>query len=193
LRTISHPLWKAAPDEVYLQEIGEQIVTAKPVTAVAVHNNKVFLVTGGELKAIQNGSLVDLSFAPKNVRRSRFLGDALWAAAENGVYRLTDTSWHKVDSNVFTDFCLHLGQVYGATRDDLFRFDGSHFVNVRPPSGYLSSDSTLVMEDFSQMLAEPVTLGPIERIASYSGTLYLLRQGSLAMLDGKTLITDPMD
>jgi len=30
------------------------------------------------------------------------------------------------------------------------------------------------VEDFSQVLADPVEIGPVERIASYSGTLYLL-------------------
>src|SRR5262249_35501917 len=67
------------------------------------------------------------------------------------------------------------------------------FVNVRPEGGYLSSDSTVVMEDFSQVLADPVSIGPIDRIASYSGTLYLLRPGSLALLEGKTFVTDPVD
>jgi hypothetical protein len=38
-----------------------------------------------------------------------------------------------------------------------------------------------------------VEIGPVERLASYSGTLYLLRPGQLALLDGKTFFPDPMD
>src|SRR5207249_11784991 len=123
----------------------------------------------------------------------RSLGGALWAATDDGAFRFASNAWEKVNSERFVDFCLHRGQVYGATRDDLFRFDGKRFVNVRPPGGYLSSDSTLVMEDFSQVLADPVQIGPVERIASYSGTLYLLRPGKLALLEGKTFVTDPID
>ena len=57
----------------------------------------------------------------------------------------------------------------------------------------MSSDATVVMEDFSQVLADPVEIGPIQRIASYSGTLYLLRPGSMALLEGKTFVPDPVD
>jgi hypothetical protein len=57
----------------------------------------------------------------------------------------------------------------------------------------LSNDTTVMQEDFTQVLSEPVAIGPITRIASYSGTLYLLRPGSLALLDGRTLVTDPVD
>src|SRR5439155_27275870 len=131
--------------------------------------------------------------APKGVRRLRSLGGALWAASEEGAYRLAGSAWERIDTRRFTDFCLHLDQVYGATRDELFRFENGHFVNTRPAEGYLSSDTTLVMEDFSQVLADPVEIGPVERIASYSGTLYLLRPGRLALLEGKTFVTDPID
>ena len=35
-------------------------------------------------------------------------------------------------------------------------------------------------------------IGPVERIASYSGTLYLLRPGDLALLEGKTFVPEPV-
>jgi len=186
-------LWKPVADDVYLQEISEQIATEKPVASVAVHDKAVYLVVGGDLKVLRGLALADAPGAPKGARRLRSLGGALWAATDEGAFRFAGSTWEKVDSGRFTDFCLHLGQVYGATRDDIFRFEDNHFVNVRPAGGYLSSDSTLVMEDFSQLIADPVQIGPVERIASYSGTLYLLRPGNLALLDGKTLVTDPMD
>ena len=70
------------------------------------------------------------------------------------------------------DFCLHLGQVHAATADDLFRFEDGHWVNINPAGGYLSNDDTLLMEDFTEVIADPVQIGPVKRIASYSGTLY---------------------
>src|SRR6266478_4617810 len=187
--TNQRKLWKPVTDDVYLQEIGEKIPTDKPVTVVAVLGNNVHVVIGAELKTIRDGVLVESPNAPKGIRRLKSLGGALWAAAEAGAFRFTGNTWEKVDAGRFTDFCLHLGQVYGATSDDIFRFENNHFVNIRPPGGYLSSDITLVMEDFSQVLPDPVQIGPVERIASYSGTLYLLRPGRLALLDGKTLVT----
>ena len=59
-------------------------------------------------------------------------------------------------------FGLRLGQVYGATRDDLFRFDGNRFISLRPSTGYRSSDTTVLTQDFQQVLVDPVEPGPIE-------------------------------
>src|SRR5439155_7522865 len=51
----------------------------------------------------------------------------------------------------------------------------------------------LMMEDFSQVLADPVQIGPVDRLASYSGTLYLLRPGGLALIEGRTFVPDVAD
>src|SRR5437899_1569652 len=88
--TNARRLWKPMADEVYLQEIGEKIVTDKPVTSVAVHSNAVHLVIGGELKTVRGAVLEDSAGAPKRVRRLRSLGGALWAAADDGAYRFKD-------------------------------------------------------------------------------------------------------
>jgi hypothetical protein len=186
-------LWKPVSDEVYLQETGEKIATDKPVTSVAVYKDRLYAVVGGTMKTLRDGVFKDAERAPAGGRRMRSLGGALWAATENGTYRFADDSWARVDEKPFNDFCVHLDQVYGATRDDLFRFQDGKFINVRPAGGYLSSDSTVVMEDFTQILADPVEIGRVERIASYSGTLYLLRPGELALLEGKTFVEDPVD
>ena len=180
-------------DGVYLQEAGEKVVTDKPVTAVAVRGDTTFVVIDGALKLLRGSKLVDGEGAPGGVKRLRTLDGTLWAVTEKGTYRYSGTAWERVDERPFVDLCLHLGKVHGATRDELFRFEDGKFVNVRPAGGYLSSDTTVVMEDFSQVLADPVEIGPIQRIASYSGTLYLLRPGRLALLEGKTFVPDPVD
>jgi hypothetical protein len=186
-------LWKPVPDEVYLQEIGEKIVTDQPVASVAVHKDAVYAVIGGTVKTLREGVLKDASGAPTGVKRMRTLGGALWATTEKGTYRLAEDRWSQVDERTFNDFCVHLGQVHAATRDDIFRFEGGKFVNIKPAAGYLENDTTVIMEDGTQVLTDPVQIGPLERIASYSGTIYMLRPGELALLEGRTLVEDPVD
>ncbi len=189
----SRRVWKPVADEAYLQEVGQKVATGKPVTAIAVHQDLVYVVVGGILKTLQDGAFIEVAGTPVGVTRLRSLGGALWAAGEKGTFRYSDEAWVRVHGTPFNDFCLHLGQVYGAARDDVFQFEDGKFVNIKPAGGYLSSDSTVVMEDFSQILADPVEIGPVERIASYSGTLYLLRRGSLALLEGRTFVENPVD
>jgi len=186
-------LWKPVSDEGYLQEIGQKVATDKPVTAVAVYKDMVFAVVGGTMKALRNGVLNDASGAPAGVKRLRSLGGALWAAAENGTYRFAGEAWLRVDEKPFVDFCVHLGQVHAATREDIFRFENGKFVNIKPAGGYLENDTTVIMEDGTQVLTDPVEIAPVERIASYSGTLYMLRHRGLALLDGRILVDEPVD
>ena len=186
-------LWEPVADEVYLQEVGEKVATDKPATAVALLGETAYVVVGGTLKTLRGGVLVDAEGAPGGVKRLRSLDGALWALAEKGTYRYAGKAWERVDERPFVDLCLHRGKVYGATRDDLFRFEDGKFVNIRPAGGYLSTDTTEMREDFSQVLADPVEIGPVERIASYSGTLYMLRPGNLALLEGKTFVPEIAD
>jgi hypothetical protein len=186
-------LSQAVPDVEFLQEIGEQVPTAQPVSSVAVLGKALYAVVGGKLQMLEGGALRDCLDAPTNVTRMRSLRGALWVASPQGAFRFDGTRWDLVDPRVFTDFCVHLGQVCGSTRDELLRFEAGHFASLRPPAGYLSTDTTLLREDLSPVQVDAVQLGPILRIASYSGTLYFLRPGSLALLEGKTLVSDPID
>jgi hypothetical protein len=191
--TNEQTLWKPAPDDFYLQEVSQKIVTEKPVTSVAIQSNIICAVVGGEMKRIEGTDLSDWPDAPRDIRRLRTTATDLWALTEHAVYRLKGKTWEQAGTNHFVDLCLHLGKVYAATPNALFRFENGKFVDIRPAGGYLSTDSTLVMEDFTQVLADPVEIGPVQRIASYSGTLYLLRPGKVALIDGKTFSTDTVD
>ena len=186
-------LWKPVADEVYLQEVGQKIPTDQAITSLAVYGDALYAVIGRAMRILRDGSLQEAPAAPQGVRRLRALDGALWAATDGGVYRLGDGTWARVDEKPFVDLCNHLGKVYGATRDALFRFENGAFVSAKPEGGYLSNDSTLVMADFSQVLADPVEIGPIERIASYSDTLYLLGPRGLGLIDIKTFVEDPVD
>jgi hypothetical protein len=186
-------LWKPALDQPYLQEIGEKIVSDQPVRAVALLSNTLCAVVGDTLKRLVDGKLQDWPDAPPKISRLKSLAGELWAATPQGTYRFGGQNWQRLDDKPCVDLCLHLGKVYAATRDELFLFENGRFVSARPKEGYLSTDSTVIMEDFSQLLADPVEIGPVQRIASYSGTLYVLRPGRLALVDGKTFATDAID
>src|ERR1051325_11074659 len=108
-------LWKSVPDEVYLEESGEKIITEKPVTALGIQGSTLSAVVGEDLKRLVGAAFEDVAGAPKGLRRLRSLGQGLWGAAQDGAYRFAGQTWIRIDTNVFTDFCLHLGQVYGAT------------------------------------------------------------------------------
>ncbi|MCA9103215.1 MAG: hypothetical protein KDA63_18800, partial [Planctomycetales bacterium] len=43
----SHPLYERVADDVYLQEVGEKIVTDKPVSTVCVYDGTVYLASDG--------------------------------------------------------------------------------------------------------------------------------------------------
>jgi hypothetical protein len=146
-------LWKPVADDVYLQEIGEKIATDRHVESLAVHGDDLYAVVGGVVMVMRGASLEPANGAPQGVHRLRALGDALWAAPDQGVFRLEAGAWGLADARPFVDFCMHLGTVCGATRDAIFRFENGAFVDAKPEGGYLSSDSTVVMDDFSQVLA----------------------------------------
>ena len=121
--------------------------------------------------------------APGKVFKLVALDGALWALGEKGLYRFAG-SWKQVSKNRFVDVCLHAGAVHAATREDIFRYENGTLTDIEPAKGYLSSDITVVMEDGSQVLADPVRLGPVDHLASYSETLYFLRPNGIVLFDG---------
>lgn len=190
-----NPSYARVTDHVYLQEIPERIPTDAPVTAVATYGGKTYAVLGGALHTLDKGKLLPHKDAPGNCRRLFVLGDALWATTEGGVYRYdakTDSA-AKVFDEPMVDLCVHNKEVHGATSDDVYRFTNGAFVNIKPATGWLSSNTTMIMADGTQVLADPVKIGPIKRIASYSGTLYLLRPRGPVLLDGAVLQSEPVD
>ncbi|GMV93484.1 MAG: hypothetical protein AMXMBFR82_32620 [Candidatus Hydrogenedentota bacterium] len=186
-------LRQAISDSVYLQEVGEKIATHSSVTALAQAGGTLFAVAGGAVFAVDGGALHAAPGAPAAVNQLESIGGAVWALAESGVYRFDGQAWTQVSDLAFVDLCMHLGAVHGATRDDVFRYEDGGFVNIMPETGWLSNDSTVIMADGSQVLADPVKIGPIDAIDSYSGTLYLLRGSNIALLDGAVFRPEPID
>jgi hypothetical protein len=185
--------WAPVADTVYLQEIGGRLPTTSPVTAVAVFGKTTYAVVGGNLMALGDDSLTPVSGAPTGITRLRSLAGALWASTANASHRFSDGVWKQVAPQAFVDYCVHRGAVHAASSDAVYRFENGAFADIRPASGYLSSNSTLLTEDFTQVIADPVRIGPIERLASYSGTLYVMGGGRIALIEGATFVQDPVD
>ncbi|GMW00400.1 MAG: hypothetical protein AMXMBFR84_15370 [Candidatus Hydrogenedentota bacterium] len=189
----SSVFWRPQPDAVYLQEFGEKVATEFPVSDVVALDDTVLALANGKVHRLSGTTLVPAADAPEGVTRLRVLNGAIWSVGKSGVYRLEVGKWNRIAEGEYVDACLHLGAVHVATRDEIYRIDTDQIVNIKPEGGYLSNDSTVLMEDFTQVLADPVRIGPIERIMSYSGTLYLLRPGGLALLNMGQYVEDPID
>jgi hypothetical protein len=151
------------------------------------------VISGNRIWKIENEKLVEDKGSPEGVKRLVSAGGDLWALASTGIYRYTDSRWLKVDSREYVDLCVHLGSVHAATSDEIYRLENGKFVSIKPAGGYNSSDMTVIMEDGSQVHAEPVKLGPVIRMESHSGTLYVLEPGKLILFDGLMVNRDFVD
>ncbi len=190
-----NPLYVSVADDIYLQEIGEKIVTDRPVTAVRVCNGRTYAVVDGTLHELNGKALRVVAGAPREWLRLFSLHGSLWGTTADAVYQFGDEvgSPSKVFDDSMVDMCVHNGSVHGATDEAVYRFEEGNFVNIEPDEGWLSSDSTVLMADNTQVLVDPVRIGPIQRMASYSGTLYLLVSRGLTLLDGPVFETNPVD
>ncbi len=187
-------LWEPVPDEIYYQEFGQKVSLDKPATAIEVFNDHCYVVVEGRMHLLQNGSVHPADSGPANVKRLKSLNGTLWALSSDGIYSLKENDWLKIADLEVVDICMHLEVLHAATRTEVFRLEDEKFIDIKPEGGYLSSDITMLMEDGSQVLADPVQIGPIDRIASFSGTLYILGPGGrMALLDGKIVNQDFID
>ncbi len=186
-------LWKPIADTVFLQEVGSQIDTVEPVTNVALLDGVPFAVLGGALHRIEGDTLIAAPDSPPGIRALKSLGGSLWIATPDAAYRFDGETFSRVFDAAIVDFCLHQGVVHAATREAIFRYDGKSFVDIKPQSGYQTNNTTMIMEDGSQVLTDPIDIAPVRGLASYSDTLYLLRGDGIALLEGAVLIPDPID
>jgi hypothetical protein len=189
----SHRLWNPAADDVYLQEVPDKIPTTNPVLSIAQYEGTCYSLINNSIYLLKETNLHRMKAGLSGVKRLITKDGNLWALSSEGLFRLKNKKWQKVDAREFVDLCMHLGTLHGATRDDVFRLENDKFLSIQPEGGYLSSDKTVVMEDGTQILADPVRIGPIRRIASYSGTLYVLRPGELVLFDGRIVAENFID
>jgi hypothetical protein len=181
---VSEHMWKPQKDEVYLQEVSTKIPTEKPVLSVAEANGVFYALMGENVYAVKDGTLTRDSSAPSGLTSLESEGGSVWALSGQGIYQLQEGAWKKIDNREYVDLCIHNGALHAATREEIFRFEEGEFVSTKPEGGYLSSDISQVLEDGTQIHMDPVRLGPVSKIESYSGTLYVLRPGRLVLFDG---------
>lgn len=189
----SSPLWKAQKDEVYLQEVSLKIPSTRPVTSVAGMDGRWFAVMDEKIYMLSEETFVPVVASPVQVKKLEAAGGKFWALTSTGAFVYENENWKKVSDLQFLDICIHNGKVHAATREEIWRYEDGGFVTTKPEGGYYSSDVTMVMEDGTQIHADPVELGPIHRIESYSGTLYVLRPGELVLFDGRMVNEDFID
>ncbi|WP_338875375.1 hypothetical protein WBJ53_07110 [Spirosoma sp. SC4-14] len=190
---VSEKLWKPQNDDVYPQEISVKIATPAPVNAIAEAGGICLALMANKIYRVGSESLLAEPTAPADITKLQTEQGEIWALGTSGLYVYRNRQWKKVDNRAYVDLCTHLGTLHAATVDEIFRFENGTFVSTRPADGYYGSDVTMIMEDGSQIHADPVALGPITQIESYSGTLYVLRPGKLALFDGKTVNEDFID
>ena len=185
-------MWKQIEDKVYLQEVSEKIITNGDVASIVNYNNEFYIVMNNEIYALRQSKIQKLNDSPKDAIKLISLDNSLWAITKNGLFKFK-TDWKLIDKNIFVDLCLHNNKVYAATNDDVFVIENNILKNIKPEGGYYSSNMTMLMEDGTQLHADPVEIGPVQKLTSYSGTLYILRYGELALFDGKIINQDFID
>ncbi len=186
------PQWKPVEDKVYLQEVSTKIFTDNEITSIAAYDEKFYITMKSELYFINDEKIEKFSSSPQNINRIISIDNSLWALSENGLYRFSN-QWELIDKNKFVDLTMHNNELYAATENDIYRLSNNKLLNIKPEGGYYSSNMTMLLEDGTQLLADPVEIGPIHRITSYSGTLYILRFGELALFDSKIVNQDFID
>jgi hypothetical protein len=190
---VAQRLWKPIEDNIYLQESAQKIASKQAIHSLALFENTCYAVINKNIYVVKGETINQIKSGPAEVKRLKTLGDNLWALTSNGLYRFRNKKWQKMDDQEYMDVCMHLGKMHGATRHDVFRLEDDKFINIKPEGGYLSSDITMVMADGTQILADPVQIGPIDRIASFNSTLYVLRPGKLVLFDGRIVDRDFVD
>ncbi len=193
LFAVKEHLWKPQKDDVFLQEVSEIIPTESPVLSIAEFEGKCYAIISNNVYLLEGSELNKVDSAPSRVIKLIQKAGNLWALANNGIYRLTNNKWEKISDQKFVDLTIHHGVLHGATQEEIFRLDGDKFISIKPEGGYYSSNMTMLMEDGTQLHTDPVRLGPITKIESYSGTFYVLRPGKLVLFDGKMVSEDFID
>ncbi|MBN2307907.1 MAG: hypothetical protein JXR94_02990 [Candidatus Hydrogenedentes bacterium] len=156
-------LWRPVEDTPYLQEVGRQVVTDKPVRAVATCAGRVYAGFDDGVRVLEGTELSACGAPHGPVRKMAALNDALWVIADSGLHRFRDGAWRAVAEGEYADLCVHGGEVCVAGERALWRVAGDGLV---PIDG-----------------AEKCP-GRILGVASYSETLYVVGEKRLALFDG---------
>ncbi len=160
--TILAHSWRPAQDDVFLQEVGRQVMTKEPLTSVAVQGTNIFAGSDKGLFRLRGDELTAVDAVPSPVKRLVSVAGELWAITGEGLFRLRAGAWKKIADENVSDVCEHQGEVVVAGGNQLWR----------------------VRNDKLEPLTSAVCPFPITRVASYSETLYVHGPGRLTIFDG---------
>ncbi len=118
--------WQAIRDDVFLQEVGRQVVTAEPLTAVAVQEGQVFVGSAHGVAQLAGDKLVEDATLKQPVQRLVSAGGSLWAITTPGLYRHEGAAWKQISPEAVSDVCAWRGEVVAAVDHKLWRVEGDH-------------------------------------------------------------------
>lgn len=151
-----------AEDSVFLQEVGRQIVTSKPLRTLAWFDETLFVGHEDGISCLKNGKLIPLADFSDAVTRLVPTTQSLWAIGATGLHRLLESSWKKISGERITDLIEHRGDVVVSLGRQLTTVKGDQ----------------LELGDFQ---SGPF---PISRVVSHCETLYVQGSGRLTLVDG---------
>ena len=197
LRSEQERLWTPQPDQIFLQDWVTKIPTPAPVDAVAVMDATVYAASDGKLlrcDASDPDRLLEVPGAPAAIRRLFAPDGSLWVSTADAVFRMqADGSWLQTADRPATAMNLHRGVLHASLGDAVCRWTGDRFEDIAPEHGYRHQDITYTLADGTQILPAPLKFGPHRALASYSETLYGLKESGPELFDGETIFTAVYD
>ncbi len=148
--------WTPVKDEVYLQEIGRQVRSARPLTSVAVEAGRVFAGTPAGLVELSGENWTEVAGVRGAVRKLLSTPGAMTVLTEEGVFQMQAGAWKKTSDLKGSDLCEHRGRVVVSVDRRLWEARAG-ILEVLP------GESAAV----------------IEKLVSHSDTLYVLSGGVL--------------
>ncbi|MBI2425579.1 MAG: hypothetical protein HYV27_22330 [Candidatus Hydrogenedentes bacterium] len=159
------PAWQPVADEVYLQESGSQLPTSKPVWALAIYQDELYLGFGGGVERLAaDQALVPLPEVAGFVNHMRVAGNALWVFTDNGLDRFDGKGWQHIAGKNLEDVCTLHGQTYVLADQRIYTYAGGE---LHPIDGAETSP------------------GPLYRLAPWAESLYCMGYDRLVLFDGK--------
>jgi len=197
LRPQQKRVWTPWPDQIFLQDWATRIPTPEPVDTVAVTDSTIYAASGGKLFRVDPNSpdrLLEIPDAPEKITRLFAPDGSLWVSTKDALFRLqTDGSWLQAADQPATATTLHRGILHASLGDAVCRWTGNRFEDIAPKQGYRHQDITYTLADGTQVLPAPLKFGSHRALASYSETIYGLKESGPELFDGEAIVTAVYD
>ena len=140
-----HPV--PVQDSVYLQEVGNQVNSAVPLTAVGVAGNEVYAGTGKGLVHLEGESLALVAAVGEPVRRLVSAAGELWAITSPGLFHLAAGQWKKISGEPVADVCSFRGKIYAAVGKRVWEVKDGALVAIGTAEGPFAIDHLASHDD----------------------------------------------